>query len=243
MALLSLACSIDVNAQDANVVTPLRDRMELTDPAPSGFAPVSISLSEANDEVRENSAKAGFSEVYFAKADIEELLKSQKAVGIRFYNAKDKTATGALSLVAVAAQSDGKEINPLFSKSYCRSQPLSGDNLAALPITQGTAKGCEGTVCNTSTLVPFTAFFTRSDLNELVKGDAVGVKLIPASRKFSFKESDGSVAVRIYNTMMAIGVSSDGGSVKNIGSQFRKSLEPCPYFCPSDNHLLMPARF
>lgn len=232
-----------VLAQDAEQVTPLRTGDVLTDPDPAGFAPVGISITEASAEARDNADRAGFSEIYFAKSDILELLKSSKAVGVRFYNAIDNTSTGVVNLVAVAVRSDGSEINPIFSKSYLLSEPLSGQRMTAQPISGGVAKKCVQNACATSALVPFTAFFTRSTLNELLTADALGIKLVPGSRKFTVKAADGSTSVRSYNTMMAIGMTSGGKSLSPIGTQFRKSLQPCPYHCPSDKYLLVPARF
>lgn len=238
LALFSVA-----HAQDAEQVTPLRNSDELTDPDPAGFAPVSIAASEASEEARDNAGKAGFLEIYFAKNYLMELLDSRKALGARFYNAMEDVSTGVVNLVAVAVRSDGSEINPVFSKSYLLSEPLSGSRMTAQPVGSSMAKKCVQNACATSELVPFTAFFSRSTLNELLAGDAVGIKLVPGSRKFTVKAADGSNSVRSYNTMMAIGISSDGKSLSHIGNQFRKSLQPCPYHCPSDKYLLVPARF
>lgn len=235
--------SISIFAQDSETVTPLRDGTALTDPPPPGFSPVSISKSEADTEASNNASKAGFTEAFFTAADLKELLSHSKAVGLRFYNAKEDANNGQVHLVAVAVQSDGSEINPTFSKGYRLSQPVAGGKLSVKAVNKSTAKSCVEHACNTSGLVPFTSFFPRSVLDDLMKGDATGLKLIPGSRKFTYTDAKGNSSVQTYNTMMAIGVSSEGNSLKDNGTQFYKSLEPCPYFCPNDKYLLMPARY
>lgn len=66
-----------------------------------------------------------------------------------------------------------------------------------------------------------------------------GIMLIPASRKFETKDK----SVKTYNTMMAVGASLAKGTLQVAGNSYRKSLEPCPYNCPTDRFLLAPAEY
>ncbi|MCF8259059.1 MAG: hypothetical protein K9J06_16000 [Flavobacteriales bacterium] len=243
--LIPSIATIDAFAQkDADLVTPLRQTTVLADPSPSGFGPVTISAAEAGDEVRDNSADAGFAAAFFPKAALADLMSDSKAVGVRFYNAMDDKATGVVNLVAVAVKADGSEINPLLSKSYVLSQPIAGSSLPVKVINKSTAKTCVDNACGSKGLTTYTSFFARSVLDALLgQSGAAGLKLIPASRKFEFKEADGSTSVRTYRTMMAIGVTPNGAGMADLGPQYLKSLEPCPYHCPSDKYLLAPARY
>ncbi len=243
IVLLCTGAPLMSGAQDAEKVTPLRIGTEFTDPCPTDFAPVGISYTEAASELSKNAAKAGFAEVFISKEDIEYLLYPDKAVGIRFYNAIDDKAAGTVRVVAVAVKADGSEINPLLSKSYRLTQPLSVTGISMRSISGSTAKTYVGELCSRVGLVPFTAFYTATNLKELLRFYATGIKLIPASRKFTVSKADGTTEVKTYNTMMGIGVTTKNQTVSTIGYTYRKSLEPCPYFCPNDKYLLMPARY
>jgi|GEM_PF-1280334 hypothetical protein len=230
--------------KDAEIVTPYKSSSVLTNPAPIGFQPVAISYNEAAEEASANATVAGFSAVYFTSADLQYLLSDSRGVGLRFYNAREDMTIGSGNIVAVAVKSDGSEINPALSKSYIISRPLTNTSTFLNPIAKSTAKVCVSNACNTPDLIPYTAFFSRSIIDELLKQTgAAGVKLIPASRKFEMKDSKGVTTVKTYRTMMAVGVALKDGKIADIGSQYLKSLEPCPYHCPTDNVLLMPAKY
>jgi len=243
--LIGLSFSNNLFAQkDADLVTPYKIPPTLSNPAPTGFQPVVISVTEASEEATANSMVAGFSAVYFTSADLQYLLSDSRGVGLRFYNAKEDMTVGLGNIVGVAVKSDGSEINPALSKSYIISRPLTNTSTFLNPIEKSTAKACVSNACNTVDLIPYTAFFSRSVLDELLKKTgAVGVKLTPASRKFEVKDAKGVSTIKTYRTMMAVSVALKDGKIADIGSQYFKSLQPCPYHCPTDNLLLMPAKY
>ena len=239
----SMALSSAVRAQDANIVTPVRPNTKLSNPPPSGFEPIAVSTAEAKAEATTNAEKVGLSAAYFTKQDLINLLSDSRAVGIRFYNAMESSSSGVMEMLAVAVKSDGTEINPLLSRSCVLSQSIS-KGLAVKVITRTMAKTYVENAYNRSGLATYTAFFPRSAIeNILARFGAVGIKLFPASRRFEHRKTDGSIEVTAFYTMTTIGVSKVNDVVVDVGGPYFKSLEPCPYLCPDDKHLLMPARY
>jgi hypothetical protein len=237
--------SFDVRAQkDADAVTPLRTDKTLADPSPDAYKPVEVDAREAMEEVAENSMVAGFMEEFLSVTDINDLLVPSDAVGLRFYNAIDDAKTGDVSLVAVAVRADGTEITSDLAKKYRRSSQPIGETIWTLKLGQPSAKTCVANACANQRLVPFTAFFSRSTLQSILRQEgATGIKLIPASRYFIMKDAKGADTQKSYKTMMVIGVQGRSGSLTDIGGTYLKSIEPCPYVCPDDRYLLAPAKY
>lgn len=234
VVVLAFVSMTAVAQKDAEQVTPKRTSTLLSDPSPNGFAPVSISNEEAFSEAQANAPEAGFSQAYISESELTKLLSNSKAVGVRFYNAMSDG--GSVHLVAVAVSSDGRELNPIFSKSYIKST----NSYSSEFITKTYAKGCVGTLCDKRSLVPFTAFFTKSELSTIMdKPDAQGILLLPGSRKFTMNDG----GVKTYKTMIAGDAAIVKGQVSALSNQFKKSLEPCPYHCPDDNYLLSSPRY
>lgn len=227
---------VSFGQKDSDQVTPLRTTTQLSDPPPSGFAPVLIGKTEAAEEADMNSAAAGFRAVFFGKEALAELMSNKEAVGVRFYNALEDSKSGMAALIAVAIRADGTEINPFGKRAYYVSQ----QDLSSKLVSKTTAKSCVENCSANKQLTSYTAFFSNSTLTEMMnQAGANGVALLPSSRRFTLK--DGTVSA--YKSMMIAPASSDGAKVNEIGGIYYKSLEPCPYFCPDDKYLLTPARY
>jgi len=235
LALSCIAFTLQSSAQnDADIVTPYRNGSSYIDPAPNGFEPVYIEFEEATSEAQANTKLAGFSEVYFSGAEINEILKDSTAVGIRFYNAYEPDLKD-FTIVAVAIKEDGSEISSGASQKYL----ISTISDKTESHWKGYARTCVELCRDHKDMKHYAAFFSKSVIEDMLKESGDGIKLIPASRKFELKDK----SVKTYNTMMAVGASISKGSIQVAGTAYRKSLEPCPYHCPTDDYLLAPAEY
>ena len=228
----------DANAQDDNNVTPYQTFEGYSNPSSRSQMPVSISLANAEREVNKYASLAGFTAQYFSKADLLALLSQENCVGIRFYNCLNNSTSNNASIIAVAVKSNGSEICPLFGKQYLLSKNVSGTTIEAEHITKNQAKDLVVNLGKNTDIKSFSAFYSKANLSEMLNEGIDGLKLIPGSRLFEMRNSEGNNETKRYNTMMIIGVSASNGKLTDTGNAYAKTIEPCPTMCP-DNKLLL----
>lgn len=228
MPTILLFCNTLIAQKDEDNITPYKAFETYLDPNIAGFAPIVISIADANQEAINNTDATGFSHAYFSKTEIASLTANSECVGVRFYNAIKKARDG-VQIIAVGVKTDGSE----YTGQYVLSQDVSKGIIQSMNISMSQANNAITNIAN-SGKTNYSVFFPKSTLNSILEPSyCVGIKVIPGSRKFD----EGGNKINSFKTMLIAGINS---SLGNIDAIFYKSLEPCPTICPNDNLMLMP---
>jgi hypothetical protein len=236
--LLSSLCIEVYGQKESENVTPYRAFDSYRDPSPGDYAPRLISSQEAAEEKSFSSVQTGISEAYFSKAEILSLLDQNQCVGLRFYNVLENASGNDGQVVAVAVRADGSEIAPSSSNKYCLSQGPQGKTIRSAFIDKSTARVFAENAVRKGSWNTFNTYFSKSELQQLLRSsDAYGLKLIPGHRQFELPAGNGT---KTCYTLSAAPINSD---LNEIGSEFQKSIIPCPTYCADDDMMLSPARY
>ncbi|TNF28316.1 MAG: hypothetical protein EP314_03975 [Bacteroidetes bacterium] len=198
-------------------------------PEPKGSEPVSVRKSDAIAEASSLSGACGYSRAYLSTADLQGLLNTSSAVGLRIYNAKETADQKNCDIVTVAVDANGKEVGPVFGNKYLHAESYDvNTSCPSSKISKTKASGCVSTVAN-SNLNYQKVFFSRSLLETRFRIDgSTGITIIPG-------EINGG------STMMVMAAKLDNGTIVELEDSYLKSQLPCPTDCgDSGNYLVAP---
>lgn len=198
-------------------------------PEPKGSAPLSVDKADALSEASAAGETCGYNRAFIASTELQSLLSTSGAVGVRFYNAKEDANQRNCDIITVAVDANGKEIGPSLGNKYLHAESYDQNTeCSTRKVTKSKATDCVSTVAN-SNLNFQKVFFSKSVLEERLKvGNATGITIIPG-------EVSGA------STMMIMAANLDKGSINELESSYLKSQLPCPTDCgDSGNYLVAP---
>lgn len=197
------------------------------------YLPEMVKAADAAVEARENLPTSGFSAAYFAKEDLLELMKPNKAVGIRFYIAMDEPKQRFSDVLAVAVDVTGKEVAQFLERKYRIVKALDAHYPDEVQwMNRSNAKRCINNIMNgNSGYEVHAAYLSISSLTGLFNMQgATGIKV--ASSKY--QHTDG----RPYQSMSFAPAMIRDNDVSEIpGNDFLKSKLPCPVECGDEIYL------
>jgi hypothetical protein len=172
---------------------------------------VALSPQEAIAESNALSGSFGFSQVYFSKNDINQMLQQEGSAGVRFYTVRQSGFLGfpgSPSVMAVAVRSDGTEIG-----SYLRMDGYSSDAL-----DQSSARS-ELERSYNSGFATTAATFSGTDLSgSIMQESGDGLHIKPGH--------DGS-----NNSMIIVASNRTSAGSNDEGTSYFRAAQPCPPDC------------
>lgn len=174
----------------------------------------------------------GFSSVYIQTSDIQELLNVKKCVGIRFYVAMEDPNQRFADVIAVAINSEGKEIGDFLERKYHLARPLDAhypDEFQKMNLSSA-KKAVYNLRDGVAGIKPYATFLGIESLNTLLgtKG-ATGIRIYSSG----FSGSKGNLRTMSFGPVLY-----ENKEVKDIGGSYLQSLLPCPVDCGGDSYLL-----
>lgn len=198
-------------------------------PEPSESAPLLVNKNDALNEASDVSGECGYSRAYISSKDLQSLLSTSGAVGIRLYNGKETSEQGNCDVVAVAVDANGKEIGPAVGNKYLQAQSYDENNsCTARKVSKSTATTCVSNVANSS-LKGQKVFFSKAMLDERLKtSGATGITILPGQ-------------IDDESTMMVMAAKLESSKITELEDDYLKSRLPCPTDCgDSGNYLVAP---
>lgn len=221
---------------DEENTTPYRVFSTYSDPAPDSFSPISIDTDAAITEKDNNKSAALYSQEYLLNENITDLLGMSGCVGIRIYNSLDAYKNGKGRVIAVPVKADGSEIVSIYKQTYLMSQTFEGSEIECQKLYKSNARNYVTYSKNAGGLHYQSAFYSKSELNALLsQSNAIGIKIMPGSRKYT--DSQGTSNKRL--AFLLIAVENRNNVLTDIGSNYLKSNEPCPTYCPKIGTMLV----
>lgn len=198
-------------------------------PEPKGSEPLTIKKNDAELEASSLSGTCGYSRAFLQSSELQSLLATSGAVGVRIYNSKEDAEQRNCDIIAVAVDANGKEIGSALTNKYLQAESYDKNTeCSSKKLTKSKAATCVSTVAN-SNLNSQKVFFSKSVLEERLKiGNATGITVIPG-------EISGA------STMMIMAANLDKGTINELEDTYLKSRLPCPTDCgDSGNYLVAP---
>ncbi|MCB0758476.1 MAG: hypothetical protein KDC01_08460 [Flavobacteriales bacterium] len=187
----------------------------------------SLAQDNSGSSGEPSASDPGFTEALFDAATVSDLLKSEEAMGIRFYNvlAEPRDADG--TAMAIGIRTNGSELNA--GKSYRLSLGFVDGKIAMSNLNTKSA----GTACvnmDDPTHPSYSASFTRTDVQALL--DLTGCQALQAVPDTTVKDE---------TTMRLVAMKVTDGKAFPLGSgpEFQRMCGfPCPLVCgPEENYV------
>lgn len=187
------------------------------------------SLAQANSGTsgKPSASGPGFAAALFDAATVNDLLKSEEAMGIRFYNVLAEPRDTNGTAMAIGIRTDGSELNT--GKSYRLSLGFVGGKITMSKLDVKNAKtACEN--MDDPTHPSYSASFTRTEVQALL--DLSGCQALQAVPDTTDK---GETTMRLIAMKVMDGKAFPLGS----GPQFERLCGfPCPLVCgPERNYV------
>lgn len=192
--------------------------------------PTEISSDEASTNARSLTSTCGFSSAYMNRYDIQDLLKIDQCVGVRFYISKEKTDQSYADVTAVAINEQGNELKSDFQRTYLMVRDLTKSYPSyAIGLNVYQAERCVNNLSSgKSGIEPYTGYLGRDALTQLLESGGDGLRIYPSN-----VELDG----RMYRSMTFGAVSARDGSVRDVSGTYLQAMHPCPIDCGGDGEM------
>lgn len=187
-----------------------------------------ISADQAASESVELVQSCGFGSAFISRLDIEDLLKTEKCVGIRFYISMETGDQKYADVLAVAIDENGQEIGNSFQRTYLMVKSLDEKsypaNARGLNIYE--AERCVSNLSDgKSGLDPYVGYLGSETLSNLLKQDCDGIRVYP---------SDVKIDGKTYHSMAYGAAKSYDGKVSDATDVYYRAMHPCPIECGGD---------
>ncbi len=185
------------------------------------------SLAQESSGTSGKSSDPGFAEALFDTTTLNDLLKSEEAMGIRFYNVLADPEDTNGTAMAIGIRTNGSELNS--GKSYRLSLGLVGGKITISTLNAKNAKAaCEH--MDAAEHPSYSASFTRTEVQALL--DLPGCQALQAEPAITDKDETTMrlIAMKIVNDK-AVPLGSDPRFERTCGF-------PCPLVCgPESNYV------
>lgn len=199
---------------------------------PSKDSPNPLQIEAVRSELVTFKDACGFGSVYIRTLDLKELLTVKNCVGVRFYVAMEDPNQRFADVIAVAINSDGKEIGDFLERKYHLAKALDAhypnefkklNVSAAKKAVMNLKNGVAG-------YAPYATFLSIQSLNQILNTSGANGLRIYASGYNSESEN--------LRTMCFGSVAYNNKEINDLTSTYLQSRLPCPVDCGADTYLL-----
>ena len=198
-----------------------------TSPESAEFKPVEVKTNDALNQAQTLGEICGYTKAYFSKDELQALLKLSGCVGLRIYNAKESDKQTNCDVIAVAINSSGKEIGPVFGNKYLHAKSYDENtSCTSKKLSQSKARDFVIKVAN-SQLEYQKVFFSKDLIDKRLNTEgSAGVAIIPGK--------NGS-----QTTILTTGANLVKGKISEVEAKYYKSQLPCPTHCGDTSQYLV----
>lgn len=192
---------------------------------PTNCEPQSVDVAAVAKDAKSLLGTAGFENVYFSKADIQDLI-TESSVGIRFYVCKATKNQSYADVMAVSINADGNELKTKnANRQYLFTMDVNTRFLYnALGVNSAIASSRVANLESGSPKIDYyTSYLGNETLKTLINTEgADGIRIYPANIEID-KET--------YRTMCFGSVKVNQGTISNLSNTYLLATHPCPVQC------------
>lgn len=195
---------------------------------PTNCEPTEISADQAAIESRELIQTCGFGSVFISRLDIEDLLKTEKCVGIRFYISMESGGQKYADVIAVAIDETGQEIGNNFQRTYLMVKSLDEKSYPAYArgLNVYEAERCVSNLSGgKSGLDPYVGYLGSETLRSLLEQECDGIRVYPSEVRIDDKT---------YHSMSYGAAKTSDGEILDVYDVYYQAMHPCPTDCGGD---------